>query len=208
MRRAAKNRGNWDFGCIRQFFQTKKFASNAFRVQTGHLRSRVPPQNEDPTANWSAWLADHSPKLLLFARTQTRSEADAEDVLQDAIVEAARKSHGAPPDLPLVYATLRRRAVDLARSTDRRTAREEAASEITEICWFDDRIEQQETARLIDRAMKRMPEKFREVVMLKIWSELTFAQIAETLDIPLNTAASRYRYGLESLRRDTNLKLR
>ena len=53
-----------------------------------------------------------------------------------------------------------------------------------------------------------MPEKFREVVMLKIWSELTFAQIAKTLDIPLNTAASRYWYGLESLRRDTNLKLR
>ena len=50
----------------------------------------------------------------MFARTQTRSEADAEDVLQDAIVEAARKSHGAPPDLPLVYATLRRRAMDLA----------------------------------------------------------------------------------------------
>lgn len=162
----------------------------------------------DPTANWSAWLAEHSPKLLLFARTQTRSEADAEDVLQEAIVEAARKSHGVPPDLPLVYVTLRRRAVDLARSTDRRKAREETVIEITENYWFDDSIEQQETARLIDRAMKRMPKKFREVVMLKIWSELTFAQIAETLDIPLNTAASRYRYGLESLRRDTNLKLR
>ena len=38
----------------------------------------------DPTANWSAWLAEHSPKLMLFARTQTRSEADAEDVLQEA----------------------------------------------------------------------------------------------------------------------------
>ena len=110
--------------------------------------------------------------------------------------------------MPLVYVTLRRRAVDLARSTDRRAAREEAVIEINENYWFDDRIEQQETARLIDRAMKRMPKKFREVVMPKIWSELTFAQIAETLDIPLNTAASRYRYGLESLRRDTNLKLR
>ena len=162
----------------------------------------------DPTANWPAWLAEHSPKLMLFARTQTRSEADAEDVLQEAIVEAARKSHGVPPDLPLVYVTLRRRAVDLARSTDRRTAREETVIEITENYWFDYRIEQQETALLIDRAMKRMPKKFREVVMLKIWSELTFAQIAETLDIPLNTAASRYRYGLESLRRDANLKLR
>jgi len=145
---------------------------------------------------------------MLFARTQTRSEADAEDVLQEAIVEAARKSNGVPPDLPLVYVTLRRRAIDLARSMDRRTAREETVIEMTENYWFDDRIEQQETARLIDRAMKQMPKKFREVVMLKIWSELTFAQIAETLDIPLNTAASRYRYGLESLRRDTNLKLR
>lgn len=162
----------------------------------------------DTSLNWPAWLDEHSPKLLLFARTQTRSEPDAEDLLQEAIVEAARKSGGTPPDLPLVYATLRRRAIDLARRTDRRSAREEAVMKTFESCWFDDCVEQQEKARLIDRAMKRMPEKFREVVMLKIWSELTFAQIAETLNIPLNTAASRYRYGLETLRRDTNLKLR
>ena len=103
---------------------------------------------KDPTANWSAWLAEHSPMLMLFARTQTRSEADAEDVLQEAIVEAARKSNGVPPDLPLVYVTLRRRAIDLARSMDRRTAREETVIEITENYWFDDRIEQQETPRL------------------------------------------------------------
>ena len=162
----------------------------------------------DTSLNWPAWLDEHSPKLLLFARTQTRSEPDAEDLLQEAIVEAACKSGGTPPDLPLVYATLRRRAIDLARRTDRRSAREEAVMKTFESCWFDDCVEQQEKARLIDRAMKRMPEKFREVVMLKIWSELTFAQIAETLNIPLNTAASRYRYGLETLRRDTNLKLR
>ena len=94
----------------------------------------------------------------------------------------------------------------MARNTDRRTAREEAASDVTEICWFDDRIEQRETARLIDQAMKRMPEKFREVVMLKIWSNSPSPRSLD-LDIPLN-AASRYRYRLESLRRDTNLKLR
>jgi len=105
-----------------------------------------------------------------------------------------------------VYATLRRRAIDLARKTDRRTTREEVTTERSEDCWFDDTIEQKETAWLIDRAIKNMPEKFREVVMLKIWSELTFAQIAQTLDIPLNTAASRYRYGLEILKRDANLK--
>lgn len=143
---------------------------------------------------------------MLFARTQTRCEADAEDLLQEAVVESSGKSEGNPPDLPLVYTTLRRRAIDLARKTDRRTAREEVTAERSEDCWFDDTIEQKETAWLIDRAIKNMPEKFREVVMLKIWSELTFAQIAQTLDIPLNTAASRYRYGLEILKRDANLK--
>ena len=159
----------------------------------------------DNSLNWNDWLGKHGPQLLLFARTQTRCEADAEDLLQEAVVESAENNKGNPPDLPLVYATIRRRAIDLARKTDRRTAREEIAAEESGTCWFDDTIEQKETARLIDRAMKKMPEKYREVVMLKIWSELTFAQIAEALDIPLNTAASRYRYGLEILKRDANL---
>ena len=157
-------------------------------------------------ADWKTWLTEHSPRLLLFARSQTRCEADAEDVLQESIVEAAKKNGGQTPDLPLVYATIRRRAIDLARSIDRRTAREEQGMEETDPCWFDDTIEQKETARLVDRATKKMPEKYREVVMLKIWSGLTFAQIADTLGIPLNTAASRYRYGLEMLRNDVNLK--
>ncbi len=162
-----------------------------------------------PVTNWQSWLAEHGARLLLFARTQARCEADAEDLLQDALVEASRKCDGRPPDLPpdlpLVYATLRRRAIDLARSTDRRGAREERVMEEVDTCWFDDTIEKKETAQTIDRAMKKMPEKFREVLMLKIWSELTFAEIADTLGIPLNTAASRYRYGLEMLRRDANL---
>ena len=158
------------------------------------------------SSNWADWLGKHGPQLLLFARTQTRCEADAEDLLQEAVVESSGKSEGNPPDLPLVYTTIRRRAIDLARKTDRRTAREATTTEEPEDYWFDDTIEQKETARLIDRAMKNMPEKFREVVMLKIWSNLTFAQIAQTLDIPLNTAASRYRYGLEILKRDANLK--
>jgi RNA polymerase sigma-70 factor (ECF subfamily) len=158
------------------------------------------------SSNWTDWLGKYGPQLLLFARTRTRSEADAEDLLQEAVVESAGKNEGNPPDLPLVYATIRRRAIDLARKTDRRIAREEVSAEESGTCWFDDTIEQKETALLIDLAMKKMLEKFREVVILKIWSELTFAQIAEALEIPLNTAASRYRYGLEILKRDANLK--
>ena len=44
---------------------------------------------------------------------------------------------------------------------------------------------------------------YREVITLKIWGELTFAQIGESLGIPANTAASRYRYAMTELRRLT-----
>ena len=36
---------------------------------------------------------------------------------------------------------------------------------------------------------------------MKIWNELTFAEIAEALGISQNTAASRYRYGLAALKK-------
>jgi RNA polymerase sigma-70 factor (ECF subfamily) len=51
--------------------------------------------------------------------------------------------------------------------------------------------------------MRNLPEIYQEVVTLKIWGGLTFAAIAEALEIPANTAASRYRYGIEHLRKLT-----
>ena len=36
---------------------------------------------------------------------------------------------------------------------------------------------------------------------MKVWGERTFAEIGETLGISQNTAASRYRYGLEALKK-------
>ena len=47
----------------------------------------------------------------------------------------------------------------------------------------------------------QLPEEQREVLVLKIWSDFTFAEIAEQLAISPNTAASRYRYALTALRR-------
>ncbi len=153
-------------------------------------------------AEWRRWLDDHAPRFLLYARQKTRSEADAQDLVQEAVVEALHRGNDqAPPPVSLVYATLHRRAIDLGRSEERRAAREQAAIEPAPMAWFDTVIEDRERATLVQNALTRLPEMYREVVTLKIWGELTFAQIAEALSIPANTAASRYRYGLEELRK-------
>jgi len=52
----------------------------------------------------------------------------------------------------------------------------------------------------LSTALAELPAEQRAVVHLKLWEGLTFEQIAEALGIPPNTAASRYRYGLDKLR--------
>ena len=52
----------------------------------------------------------------------------------------------------------------------------------------------------LGKALERIAEDQREVIFLKFFEELTFREIASIFNISVNTAASRYRYGLEKLR--------
>jgi len=158
----------------------------------------------DATSEWDQWLARHAQKLLLFARQQSYCDADACDLVQEAVVESWRRGpDGLPPPLALVFATIRRRAIDLARRENRRAIRETATQQEAPVDWFDSGVEDRERDRLLQIAMSTLPEIQREVIILKVWGELTFAEIAEVLEIPPNTASSRYRYGLTELRKLT-----
>jgi len=153
-------------------------------------------------ATWQDWLRDFGPRLMLYARQQTRCEADAEDVLQNALLKTW-KTHGSKPQdelIGLIYTNIRRCAIDLARSHDRRQLREQAvvADAGPPVAWFE--MPEDDDSRALQVALAAIPGKFREVITLKMWGELTFARIGETLGISPNTAASRYRYGLDSLR--------
>jgi RNA polymerase sigma-70 factor (ECF subfamily) len=154
--------------------------------------------NEPSSDEWRAWLRRSGPRFLLYARQQTRTRSDAEDVLQDALVESWKRAGGMPADA-LVFSTIRRRAIDLARSNDRRHVREEEAG-APDAEWFSPDVEERETQHLLEEAVKSLQPIYREVVTLKVWGGLTFQEIAEATGVPLNTAASRYRYALDGLR--------
>lgn len=158
---------------------------------------------ENLSRRWEKWLQEYGTRLMLFARQQTRCEADAEDVLQMALLKTWKTHNGKPDDkvVSLAYTNIKRCAIDLARSTDRRKKREDiSVREMGEtVSWFE--LPDNDNSRALQVALSKIPEKFREVVTLKIWGELTFDQIGETLEISPNTAASRYRYAMEALRR-------
>ncbi len=155
------------------------------------------------SAQWHDWLREYSSRLMLFSRQQTRCEADAEDVLQMALVRTWKTHTGAPDRkvLSLAYTNIRRCAIDLARSMDRRRRREDlmVADQGEQVSWFE--LPDDDNSRALQVAMAKVPEKFREVITLKIWGEQTFDEIGKSLEISPNTAASRYRYGMENLRK-------
>ena len=66
--------------------------------------------------------------------------------------------------------------------------------------WFDPPHRDYAAELNLRRALCTLPEDQRQVVVLHVWGELTFMQIAEILNISSNTAASRYRYAFAKLR--------
>ena len=172
------------------------------------------PSASPATSEWREWLETHGPRLLLFARQQTRSQEDAEDVLQDAIVKLVEKIRseefvgGEDAWQPYLYTTIRRLAIDLSRRDDRRRRREDIVGTDEEAIhteafdpWFDSESSDDETRSQLESKLRELPPKFAEVILMKIWGERTFAEIGEALGISQNTAASRYRYGLEALKK-------
>ena len=155
--------------------------------------------------SWKDWFQLYGPKLLLCARQWTRSLADAEDVVQDAFVRFWRHQRGLPGDpMALLVTSVRRAAFDRARRDHRRSAREEHAfeGEDPSAPVFEPSLDGDDRRDAIEAALRRLPEEQREVLVLKIWGERTFEQVAAQLDIPPNTAASRYRYALAALRKE------
>jgi len=151
--------------------------------------------------DWKVCFSELAPGLVLFARQFVRTSADAEDIVQDAFVRFWRKEHSIE-NRGLLYATVRSVALDLLRRDTRRARREANAAlevEQTTAPQFDfDDGSQQELAVAVDR----LPVEQREVLVMKIWNELTFAEIGQALGISQNTAASRYRYALAALKKN------
>ena len=157
--------------------------------------------------NWTAWLDEHGAALVLFARQWTHCQAEAEDVVQDAFVRFWRKGSGARGGPAYLYACVRSVARDHHRSAARRRRRERvsydhAASE--SFFELEDAPARQERQAAVEAALAALPAEQREVIVMKIWGELTFRDIGAVLSIPMNTAASRHRYGMDTLRRLLN----
>ena len=156
----------------------------------------------DEAERWRIWLERRGAALILFARQWSASGADAEDAMQAGFLKFWRTRAKARDEVAYLYACVRGAAMDLGRSERRRDVREARASAGTEESGFELAAERAEREAAVEAALRELPADQREVVVMRLWGELSFAQIAEALGVPLQTAASRYRYAIRRLAGD------
>ena len=137
----------------------------------------------------------HGAALLLYARGFVPDASAAEDLVHGVFLNLLRTR----PKVREGPAAYLYRAVKNAALNAQRNRAREAPMPDREI-WFMHRGGDHEATLALQAALAELPQEQREAVVMRIWSGMTLEEVAQATDVPLNTAASRYRYALEKLR--------
>ncbi len=148
-------------------------------------------------------LAGEIPHLRRFARALSGDTALADDLVQDCLERAMRKSHLYDPARPLrawLYAVLR----NIFISGLRRDGRLGIVKTVDDLVGGEDAVppmqEDRLSASLVAEALNRMAPQHREVIVLVGLEEMSYRDVAEITGVPIGTVMSRLSRARESLR--------
>jgi RNA polymerase sigma-70 factor, ECF subfamily len=154
--------------------------------------------------------------LLRYARCLC-SDA-AEDIVQDVFLRLARTPPTLPPDTSeftdrgsaalasWLHRVARNRAMELLRSDRRRTARELATAATEPTANEFDRVDASDTKIVVERALARLSDDQREVLILRLLSDRSYREIAEITGRKIGTVGWLIAVGMAALTRELSPK--
>ena len=152
--------------------------------------------NETVSAHWCGPLFnEQASQLILYGRALGLSHGEAEDVVQETFLALLQME--TPPAKLRHYCVraFRNRVQNYRRSLWRRLTREWES-----VRWFEKNPDETPAEQAAMRCLAQLPVEQREAIVLKIWHGYTFEEIGTLLDISPNSAAGRYRYGIQKIR--------
>jgi RNA polymerase sigma-70 factor (ECF subfamily) len=147
----------------------------------------------------SKLVVERAGALQLFA-CQWVDAATAEDVVQQSF--ASLLAETTPPSNPIawMYHAVRNAVVDHHRSSKRRRQPENKLADARSD-WFESHPEERLDAQSAEAALQALDGDARQIVIMRIWGDLTFAEIATVMKLSLSTVHDRYTKALVDLRR-------
>ncbi len=150
----------------------------------------------DP-AKLTGWFEAHAARLALYARQRCGDRAA--DVVQEAFVSLLQEPREPANVKGWLYRTVRNAAVSAIRS-DRARAQRHAALATYLPTWFEAHADDSIDAVAAQACLEALPPARREVVVLRIWAEMSFPEIGRLTGLPVSTVFDHYRGGLTALR--------
>ncbi len=146
---------------------------------------------------------EYGARLYHYLLAMLRSKDDAEEVLQNLFMRLAYKQKRLENVRNLtgyLFSAARNEAIRFIRKCKRHREIMGNFRNVALLESGDNRDILPEEVDRINRALTMLPQYQREVIVLKVYEGLSFREIARITKVFPNTAASRYRYGVEKLR--------
>jgi RNA polymerase sigma-70 factor (ECF subfamily) len=156
--------------------------------------------------SWSAFETEvlpHADRLFRLAMWFERNRAEAEDVVQDTMMQALRSFHRFRPGTNCrawLVTILQRVVRKRRRAKGRSIVVSDPDDRLANTVPFVPPVPQQLTDEVMLANLRRLPLAFQEVIVLCDVEELSYKEAAEALDIPVGTVMSRLHRGRAQLR--------
>ena len=146
-----------------------------------------------------------APRLKAMMLRQGADGAQAEDLVQETLLAVWRKAHMYSPErgapVTWIFTIARNLRIDHLRRLSNRPYEDlEGVDATDEAPGGLQVVEQQQVIERVKGALVELPPDQRDVIELSFIEDLTHAEIAQKLDIPLGTVKSRLRLAYGRLR--------
>jgi RNA polymerase sigma-70 factor, ECF subfamily len=155
---------------------------------------------------WSVFEAEvlpHANRLFRLAMWFERNRADAEDIVQDTMIQALKSFHRYQPGTNCrawLVTILQRLASNRRRSKGRSIVVSDPDDRLAHTVPFVPPVPQELTDEDMLEALRQLPLVFQEVIVLCDVEGFSYKEAAEALTIPLGTVMSRLHRGRAQLR--------
>jgi RNA polymerase sigma-70 factor (ECF subfamily) len=154
----------------------------------------------------------HRSKMLATILQVVKDREMAEDLYQDALLKIYQVVQAGEYDekgkfLPWALRVARNLAIDQFRR-ERRNPQINAGDNTAFLDYLhhtdhnqERKLVQDENRRMVRKLIRMLPDKQREVLIMRHYNQMSFKEIAEMTDVSINTALGRMRYALVNLRK-------
>lgn len=154
----------------------------------------------------------HQARLFNFINSKVQDHDTAEDIFQDTFIKVIRTIKGGQYNeegkfLPWIMRIAHNLVIDFFRKNNRMPKLR--TTEEFDIFQFlsDDtpnaehRLAQDQVLKDLQKLVQELPEDQKEVLVMRLYRDMSFKEIAENTNVSINTALGRMRYAIINLRK-------